>query len=224
MATGRTACGETYVLYGASNIGGSGTFALSALDGTNGVQINGVSPQDWSGIVVSNAGDFNGDGYDDILISANGKSVNFNLLAGAVYLVLGNATLGSGGVFELSAIDGTNGFVMNGESAFERMATSMGCADFNNDSYTDILIGVKYKTTNSSYASGGAVYVVYGGPSVGSSGSVTLSALDGTDGFGIFGAQEAAYVGHSVKSAGDVNKDGYEDIIIGAYGADSGWG
>ena len=47
-------------------------FDLSSLDGTNGFQINGIDPIDYSGYSVSSAGDGNGDGVDDIIIGAYG--------------------------------------------------------------------------------------------------------------------------------------------------------
>jgi len=48
---------------------------------------------------------------------------------------------------------------------------------------------------------------------------VELSSLDGTNGFVINGVGEAGYSGVSVSSAGDVNGDGFDDLIIGAYGS-----
>ena len=49
---------------------------------------------------------------------------------------------------------------------------------------------------------------------------IELSSLDGTDGFKINGEAASDYSGRSVASAGDINGDGYEDLIIGARGAD----
>ncbi|MCC2099398.1 MAG: FG-GAP repeat protein, partial [Hyphomicrobiales bacterium] len=64
---------------------------LSTLDGTNGFTLNGIDASDWSGYSVSSAGDVNGDGYEDIFISADGAAPNGNASAGESYVVFGKA-------------------------------------------------------------------------------------------------------------------------------------
>ncbi len=64
-----TNAGETYVIFG-SSAGFPVNFELSTLDGSNGFTINGIDPEDASGLPVSTAGDINNDGIDDIIISA----------------------------------------------------------------------------------------------------------------------------------------------------------
>ena len=89
--------------------------------------------------------------------------------------------------------------------------------DVNNDGYDDIIIGA-YGADPSSRIEAGQSYVIYG--SATNPGTIDLSiALSSTQGFTILGA---AYdqSGWSVASAGDVNNDGYDDIIIGAPHAD----
>jgi hypothetical protein len=87
-----------------------GSIELSSLDGTNGFALKGASSSQ-SGWSISNAGDFNGDGCDDILIGALATLSG----AGSTYLVYGGAAVdGTTGAFELSSLDGTNGFVLNG--------------------------------------------------------------------------------------------------------------
>ena len=66
-------------------------------------------------------------------------------------------------------------------------------------------------------ANAGETYVVYGGASApGTDGVLELPALDGTNGFTLTGIDRADWSGFSVSSAGDVNGDGYDDLIIGA--------
>lgn len=77
---------------------------LSELDGSNGFVINGVVTADYSGRSVSNAGDINGDGIDDLIIGAPGASPNGKHSAGESYVVFGgNGELG------LADLDGSNG-------------------------------------------------------------------------------------------------------------------
>ena len=54
--------------------------------------------------------------------------------------------------------------------------------------------------------------------------SIDLASLDGTNGFTLTGIDGGDGSGLSVSSAGDVNGDGIDDILIGAYGADGGAG
>jgi len=58
--------GQSYVVFGGTNLGSGGTLKLSELNGTNGFIINGIAENDFSGSSVSNAGDINNDGIDDL--------------------------------------------------------------------------------------------------------------------------------------------------------------
>lgn len=81
--------GESYVVFGDRNIGSDGSFELSNLNGVNGFILNGVSPDNLSGDSVSNAGDINNDGIDDLIIGARRASPNGKLRAGESYVVFG---------------------------------------------------------------------------------------------------------------------------------------
>ena len=68
----------------------NGVINLSDLNGENGFVINGIDAGDSSGILVSEAGDVNGDGIDDIIIGADYAAPNGNLYAGESYVVFGS--------------------------------------------------------------------------------------------------------------------------------------
>ena len=209
--------GQSYVVFGKAAGSYSASLELSALDGTNGFVINGIDAEDESGFSVSSAGDVNNDGYDDIVIGAFGADPNNNEQSGESYVVFGKAE-GYPGSLELSALDGNNGFVINGVDPFDKSGISVASAgDINNDGYNDIIIGAFYGDTS------GEAYVVFGKAS-GYSASLELSSLNGTDGFVMNGINGHDNTGWSVSSAGDINNDGFDDIIIGAHQADANGG
>ena len=120
-------------------------------------------------------------------------------------------------VIELSALDGTNGFRIDGETAGDQIGRSVASAgDVNGDGLADLVIGAPGDPGS---GPSGTSYVVFGQRSSFSS-SFELSALDGTNGFQVNGEAPADHSGSSVASAGDVNGDGFADLIVGAYGAD----
>jgi len=219
-ATGAGNAGASYVVFGGSEVGSSGSLNLSALNGRNGFVINGSAFGDGSGTSVSTAGDINGDGIADLIIGATGADPNGNRSAGASYVVFGGSGVGSGGSLNLSAPNGSNSFVINGIAFGDRSGTSVSTAgDINGDGIADLIIGA-FRAAPNGNIDAGASYVVFGGGGVGSSGGINLSALNGRNGFVINGIAAGDYSGSSVSNAGDINGDGIADLIIGARGAD----
>ncbi|MBL7700929.1 MAG: FG-GAP repeat protein [Ferruginibacter sp.] len=151
------------------------------------------------GISVKCAGDINGDGFSDIIAGAdtyqNGQSAE-----GAAFVYFGTG----------SGINITP-TVLESNQANARMGRGIGSAgDVNGDGYSDVIIGAYFYTNTQSFE--GAAFVYHG-----SAGGIntTTTALVQSD-------QASAYLGMSVASAGDVNSDGYSDIIVGAYQYDNG--
>src|SRR5919199_6295693 len=94
------------------------TFNLSELNGSNGFAINGIATNDYSGYSVSSAGDVNGDGIDDLIIGAKYADPNGIRNAGQSYVVFGSKS-GFGAGLNLSELNGSNGFAINGIATFE---------------------------------------------------------------------------------------------------------
>ena len=163
---------------------------------------------------MSSDGDINGDGFDDVIISApqNGTSVY-----GLLYMVLGRAS-DFGAAVDLSNPGIDNVIQINGGDQARYLGWSVsGAGDVNGDGLDDLLIGVP--DVSPSGKNLGSSYVVYGKAS-GFDATLDLSALDSQSGFRIDGAARRDFLGDNVSSAGDVNGDGFDDLLLGASEAD----
>ncbi len=208
--------GESYIVFGKSDSFNS-VFELSSLDGSNGFTLSGIKGGDWSGRSVAGAGDVNGDGYGDLIIGAIGADHN-GALSGASYVVFGQGD-GFNTTISLSSLDGTNGYTLKGISSGDQIGKSVsGAGDINGDGYDDIIIGSLRAAPNGK-SKAGESYVVFG-KGGGFDAAIELSSLDGNNGFIINGIDAKDYSGRSVSAAGDVNGDGFDDLIIGAGQAD----
>jgi FG-GAP repeat/Tryptophan-rich Synechocystis species C-terminal domain len=212
-----TDSGQSYVVFG-SRSGFSTSLNLSNLNGTNGFKLNGINAYDRSGSSVSSAGDINGDGIDDLIIGADSADPNGSF-SGQSYVVFGSRS-GFSTSLNLSNLNGTNGFKLNGINAYDRSGSSVSSAgDINGDGIDDLMIGAPY--AGPSFIQFGQSYVVFGSRSTFGS-SINLSDLNGTNGFKINGIIAQDYSGRSVSSAGDINGDGIDDLIIGAWASPGG--
>jgi hypothetical protein len=150
---------------------------------------------------VAGAGDLNGDGYSDVIVGApdydNGQNNE-----GVVFAYYGS----SAGVSNTDPIL----LEMNKEySGFGENVNSAG--DVNGDGYSDIIVGAPYFTDGQQYE--GAAYVFHGSP----------TGIKALPGFQLENTNISnASMGFSVAGAGDVNGDGYSDIIVGATGYTAG--
>jgi len=202
---GGECAGQTYLILGKP----SGWSMDTPLDSSDASFI-GEWANDWSGDPVSSAGDVNGDGYDDFLIGAV-KNDEGGSEAGQTYLILGKPTGWSMGA-PLALSDAS--FIGEAEGDQSGLGVS-SAGDVNGDGYDDILIGAHGSDEGGDGA--GQTYLILGKP-LGWSTDTPLSLADGS----FIGEAAGDVSGISVSSAGDVNGDGYNDILIGAQGSDEG--
>jgi hypothetical protein len=204
--------GSAFVVFGAAS-GFPTTLDLNTLNGSNGFRLNG-SLGEYAGNRVSAAGDINGDGFDDIAIGCRFAPVN-GPASGTVYVVFGKAS-GFTPVFQLSTVNGSNGFKLNGASG-NQAGFGLACAgDINGDGIDDLIIGAPFTDFNADNA--GSAFVVFG-RTTSFDGVTELSDLNGTTGFRLNGVAADDLTGVSVDGAGDVNNDGVDDVVIGAMRA-----
>ena len=159
------------------------------------VTMTGESTNNYFGISASTAGDVNGDGYSDVIVGATGFD-NGQTYEGRAYVYHGSAT-------GLSATANWTGESNQANALFGNSVSTAG--DVNGDGYSDVIVGAL--SYENGQANEGRAYV-YHGSATGLSLSVNWTAESD---------QAHAQFGSSVSTAGDVNGDGYSDVIVGAF-------
>jgi hypothetical protein len=207
--------GSSYVVFGKAS-GFAAVIDLSSLNGSNGFRLDGTAAEDRSGVSVASAGDVNGDGFADVIVGARNADPN-GPYSGSSYVVFGKASAFAP-IINLSTLNGTNGFRLDGVAAFDYSGRSVASAgDVNGDGFADVVIGAYGASPNGDRS--GSSYVVFG-KAAGFAAALNLSTINGSKGFRLDGAAAFDLSGRSVASAGDVNGDGFADVIVGAIGAD----
>jgi hypothetical protein len=175
-ADGYASIGRAYIYHGGSN-----------MNNTADVTMTGEASGNYFGRSVSGAGDVNNDGYDDVIVGARA----YSSYTGRTFIYYGGSSMNNTVDVTMTAVETDNSFGYR----------VSGAGDVNNDGYADVIIGaIGY----SSYT--GRAYIYYGGSNMNNTADVTMTGETAGDQFG-----------RSVSGAGDVNDDGYDDVIVGAY-------
>ncbi len=203
------------IIYGSKNFGKS--FDIKTIDGTNGFYIN-IDTTPNSNIANSILlGDVNGDKVDDTLLQIS-KQIPGSYFETDSYVIFGSNS-GFSLSFNLSTINGNNGFVVNGTSisSFNSLMQGVGAAgDINCDGINEIIIGDFSVNPPTPYAGvgSGQVYIIYGSKNPFSK-YFHLTTLDGRNGFTINGTNQNSPIGMFTDGVGDFNGDGVGDLILG---------
>ncbi len=178
--------GRAYIFYG----------GLS-MDNIADVILTGEASNNFFGKAVSSAGDVNDDGYSDVIVGA----VGYNSGRGRAYIFYGGAIMNN-----------MADVIMTGENQGDEFGYSVSSTgDVNGDGYSDVIVGADIYPDFTDKR--GRAYIFFGGGSINNVADVTMT-----------GEYPNNYFGISVSDAGDLNNDGYSDVIVGAKGYNTGTG
>ncbi|MBL8546115.1 MAG: FG-GAP repeat protein [Hyphomonadaceae bacterium] len=197
--------GAVYVIFGRA-AGFTATLNPADLNGANGFRFEGAF-DDSRLRQVSSAGDFNGDGYGDIIFSTDHAATD-----GGAYVVFGRSSFSA--VTSVSALNGAHGFFVP-----QSQGSSVGHVDFNDDGLSDLIIGASHQSLSPETNAQGITYVIYGTRNAMSS-TFDVATLNGSNGFRMVGVALGATAGTDVGGIQDFNGDGREDLVITAPNAD----
>jgi hypothetical protein len=219
------ASGDVYVLYGKAD-GWAAVVSVAGLDGSDGFRINGGAANDTFGTSLS-AGDFNGDGVQDLMVLAGGADYG-GVNTGAAYIVFGTEADQSS-VVQASTLDTDTIIQFAGaETHFFPIEFGGRTGDYNGDGFDDLLVG--FSTSDLAGVNRGSAYLVFGSANDFTA-SQSVAGLDGSNGVTFLGLSDEQGLGAGTAGLGDLNGDGLDELFIGSssgpsyivFGRSGGW-
>jgi hypothetical protein len=172
--------GRAYIYFGAPS---------STMDKVAALILDGEATENYFGKSVSGAGDVNGDGFDDVIVGAEG----YNSATGRAYIYFGAAA---------GTMDNVPDLTLDGEAIDNYFGTSVsGAGDVNGDGFDDVIVGAEGYNSET-----GCAYIYFG---------ATGSTMDIIADLILEDKETAWHFGTSVSGAGDVNGDSFNDVIVG---------
>jgi len=187
-SNGQSVEGAAYIYYGSAN----------GLTSANNWQIEGNQAGAELGLYVYGVGDVNGDNIDDVIVSAPFWSSSLTN-AGKLSLYLGQS---------ISGPSTTPAWTYYGDAKGANVNVASRAGDINGDGYGDVIVAVPNYATSTATGTFGRVLVFTG----------NATGLDATSVFDKLGLDAQGQLGFSASGGGDVNGDGYPDILIGEPG------
>jgi FG-GAP repeat protein len=175
-------------------LGAGSAYVYSGATGALIWQFDGQQSGDWFGFSVAGAGDLDSDGFDDVIVGAYLASPGGIAFAGSAYVYSG----------------ATGALILrfDGQAPDDHLGNAVAAAgDVNLDGIDDLIVGA-FETDPGGKLSAGSAFV--------------YSGADGSIIWQFDGQGVTDFLGQAVSGAGDVNGDGYSDVVVGAYAADPG--
>ncbi|RYF93359.1 MAG: hypothetical protein EON95_09265, partial [Caulobacteraceae bacterium] len=205
--------GAAYVVFG-TTAGFPTVLDLLSLDGTNGFRVAGPggSASGYAGL----GADVNGDGFIDLIVSAPNMGPASR---GGAYIIYGHEGPFAASINLSTPVEGVSSRILNHNSSELMGLATSSVGDINGDGIEDFALATD-RANHGIGSNAGAAYVIFGNAD-GLPVDFSLSQINGTNGFEITGQLAGWQLGRSIASAGDLNGDGTDDLVIGAPGYDN---